>query len=225
MRLHLSAMILAAAVVAFALVAGQAAPLYAEVIAIDLRPVAGTAVTASSYYSEGAPNEGLPMHASDWSGMTGAFPNGVASTVWWTSWAAEYHDPPDFLHEWIEWDLGATYTLSKVHVWNYNEGGYTDEGIKTLDIQKWTGTAWENAYTGLTWNQAPDNDAYAGFDQLFSTPITTSKIRFANLVNYGSVWGAGVSEVVFYAVPEPSTLVLLVTAGLGLLACAWRRRS
>ena len=25
-------------------------------------------------------------------------------------------------------------------------------------------------------------------------------------------------------VPEPGTLVLLVTAGLGLLACAWRRR-
>ena len=224
MRLHLSSMIPAAAVVAFALVAGQAASLYAE--AIDLRAVAATAVTASSYYSEGAPNEGLPMHASDWSGMTGAFPDGVASTTWYTSWASEYHDPPDFLHEWIQWDLGGTYTLSKVHVWNFNEGGYTDQGIKTLDIQKWNSetSAWENAYTGLTWSQAPGSDTYAGFDQDFTTPITTSKIRFANLVNYGSVYGAGVGEVVFYGVPEPGTLGLLGMAGLGLLAYAWRRR-
>jgi len=224
MRLHPSSMIPAAAVVAFALVAGQAASLYAE--AIDLRAVAATAVTASSYYSEGEGSgaEGLPRQASDWSGMTGAFPNGVASTGWYTSWASEYHDPPDFLHEWIEWDLGGTYTLSKAHVWNFNEDGYTTQGIKKLDIQKWTGAAWENAYTGLTWSEAPNTGDYAGFDQEFSTPITTSKIRFANLVNYGNIYGAGVGEVVFYGVPEPGTLVLLGMAGLGLLAYAWRRR-
>jgi hypothetical protein len=203
------------------LAAGQAAPLYAGIIAIDLRPVAGTAVTASSFYSEGEPSDDPPRKASDWSGMTGAFPNGVASTDWWISWASQGHDDLDYTSEWIAWDLGGTYTLSKVHVWNYNEGGYTDESIKKLDIQKWTGAAWENAYTGLEWSQAPDRGDYAGFDQQFSTPITTSKIRFANLENFGSTYGAGVSEVVFYAVPEPATLALL---GLGGLAVIRRRR-
>jgi len=207
------------------LAAGQAAPLYAEIIAIDLRPVAGTAVTASSFYSEGEGSgaECFPRQASDWSGMTGTFPNGVASTDWYTSWSSEGHDPPDFLHEWIEWDLGGTYILSKVHVWNFNEGGYTDQSIKKLDIQKWTGAAWENAYTGLEWSQAPDSGDYAGFDQEFSTPITTSRIRFANLENFGNTYGAGVGEVVFYAVPEPATMALLGLGGLGLLLGRKRR--
>ena len=205
------------------LVAGEAAPLYAEVIPIDLRTVAGTAVTASSFYSEGAPSEDPPWKASDGSGMTGTFPNGVASTEWWTSWASQGHDDLNYTSEWIAWDLGGTYTLSKVHVWNYNENGYTDESVKKLDIQKWTGAAWENVYTGLEWSQAPDSDEYAGFDQEFSTPITTSKIRFANLENFGGEganYGVGVSEVVFY-VPEPATMALL---GIGALGMVMRRR-
>jgi len=48
-----SARFRAVAVVALCLAAGQAAPLLADDPPIDLRGVAGTAVTASSYYSEG----------------------------------------------------------------------------------------------------------------------------------------------------------------------------
>ena len=141
--------------------------------------------------------------------MTGTFPNGVASTDWYTSWAAA--DGSNTSGEWIAWDLGATYTLSKVHVWNFNEGGYVSEGIKTLDIQKWTGTAWENAYTGLAWDKAPPWPGlnYEGFDQLFSTSITTSKIRFTNFEQWDpdNNYGVGVGEVVFYgtAVSVPLT--------------------
>jgi hypothetical protein len=164
------------ALAVLSLAAVEAVPLYAEVIAIDLRTVAGTAVTASSFYSEGAPSDDPPWKASDWSGMTGTFPNGVASTVWWTSWASQGHDDLNYTSEWIAWDLDGTYTLSKVHVWNYNEGGYTTEGIKKLDIQKWTGAAWENVYTGLEWSKAPDSGDYAGFDQEFSPSYAVEKI-------------------------------------------------
>ena len=186
-----------------AFVAGGAAPLHAAGVAIDLRASAATAVTASSFYTEGSPSDCLPASASDWSGMTGSFPDGTAGTEWWTSWASAAHDDLNYLAEWIEWDLGGTYTLTKMHVWNFNEGGYTDEGIKKLDVQQWTGTAWENVFTGLEWTKATDAADYAGFDQEFDTPITTSKIRFANLENYGSTYGAGVGEVVFYALPQP----------------------
>jgi len=53
-----------------------------------------------------------------------------------------------------------------------------------------------------TWNQAPDNDAYAGFDQLFSHADYDFKDPFRQPGELRSVWGAGVSEVVFYAVPR-----------------------
>lgn len=207
-----------------ALVAGPAAPLHAAT-AIDLRAFAGTAVTASSFYTEIGSGENPPAAASDWSGMSGSFPNGLANTDWWTSWASEGHADLNYTGEWIEWDLGNTYILGLVHVWNFNEERYTDEGIKTLDIQRWTGSAWENAYTGLTWPKAPDAADYAGFNQVFATPITTSKIRFTNLENYGSTFGAGVGEVVFYgdAVPEPA--IGLTVCATFALALTKRRRS
>ena len=185
-----------------ALAAGEAAPLYAQETAIDLRADAGTAVTVSSIYID-ADGSNDAWKASDWSGMTGTFPDGAASTDWYTSWASEGYDDLNYTNEWIAWDLGRTYTVSRVHVWNFNESAYADEGIKKLDIQKWTGAAWKNVYTGLEWSQATDSSDYAGFDQVFSTPITTSKIRFAHLENFGSVYGVGISEVVFYAVPSP----------------------
>jgi autotransporter-associated beta strand protein len=162
------------------------------------------AVTASSIYSEGEGADEPPYQASDWSGMTGSFPNGQAGIVWWTSWSSEGRDDLNYTGEWIEWNLGGTCTLSKMHVWNFNEDDYTDESIKKLDIQRWTGTAWETVSTGLAWDQAPNSADYAGFDQPFSTPITTSRIRLANLENYGSVWGVGVSEVVFYGSNDSS---------------------
>jgi hypothetical protein len=208
----------------FAIVAGPAASLHGAT-AIDLRASAATAVTASSYYTESGSNENPPAAASNWSGMSGSFPDGLASTEWWTSWASAAHADLNYTGEWIEWDLGNTYTLGLVHVWNFNEAGYTDEGIKTLDIQRWSGSAWENAYTGLTWPKAPDAADYTGFDQVFATPITTSKIRFTNLENYGSTYGAGVGEVVFYgdAVPEPAIgLTVFATFALALTK---RRRS
>ncbi|MCX6925103.1 MAG: discoidin domain-containing protein [Verrucomicrobia bacterium] len=170
-----------------------AAPVFAD-DPIDLRLVAPTAVTASTVYTDYD-----AFYASDWSGMTGAFPDGLDDTGAW-QWSSDGSQDPSL--DWIAWDLGDTYTLSKVHVWNDNAYG---DGIKTVDIEvssdgiTWTPTA----YTGLSWPQAPQTDGYVGFDQLFSTPITTRYIRFANLTTYGDYGSTYVAldEVVFYYAP------------------------
>lgn len=184
---------------------GAVATLQAQAIPIDLGASAATVVSASSFYFNDDPEFDIgsndPWKASDWSGMSGTFPNGTANTEWFTSWASAGYGDLDYTDEWIEWDFGRTYTLSKLHVWNFNEDAYTDEGIKKVDIQQWTGTAWENVATGVEWPQAPNTASYTGFDHEFVTPLTTSRIRFANLENYGSTYGVGVGEVVFYAPP------------------------
>ena len=166
---------------------------------IDLSSVAATAVTASSYYTDRDTAEVyLPEYASDWSDMTGTFPDGLDGTSF-LQWSSEGIQDPS--QEWIAWDLGASYTLGKVHVWNDNT--YAN-GIKTVDIEVSSdGITWtKTAYTGLSWPDAPGGTAvYAGFDQVFTTPITTRYIRFANLVSHGG-WDpifVAVDEVVFYA--------------------------
>ena len=164
---------------------------------IDLRVVAATAVTASNSYPDF-----LPEYVSDWSGMTGTFPDGLDG-IDALQWSSDGNQDPSL--DWIAWDLGATYTLAKVHVWNDN--AYAN-GIKTVDIEvssdgiNWTKTA----YTGLSWPDAPGTADYAGFDQVFNTPITTRYIRFANLVSHGGYDPnyVALDEVVFYSTPPPA---------------------
>ena len=175
-----------------------AAPAYAD-DPIDLRPVATTAVTASTRYPTYD-----PFYVSDWSGMTGAFPDGVDDIGAW-QWSSDGNQDPSL--DWIAWDLGDTYTLSKMHVWNDNAYG---DGIKTVDIEvSADGSTWTpTTYTGLSWPDAPNTPDYAGFDQVFSTPITTRYIRFANLVSFGAYgtsefgyYYVALDEVVFYEAP------------------------
>ncbi|MEI7901170.1 MAG: invasin domain 3-containing protein [bacterium] len=170
---------------------GSPVILSTTLIPIDLRPVATTAVTASSTYTDY-----LPEYVSDWSDMTGTFPDGPDGIDAW-QWSSDGNQDPSL--DWIAWDLGATYTLGKVHVWNDNS--YAN-GIKTVDIEVSSdGITWtKTAYTGVSWPDAPGTADYAGFDQMFSTPITTRYIRFANFVSYGG-YGlnyVGLDEVVFY---------------------------
>ena len=138
------------------------------------------------------------------------------------------------LTPWIEFDLGAEFTLTEIHFWNNNEsGGDTDRGAEFIDVyvSNTPGTAGNNTDDG-TWGTsiATLNPAigtglanYAG--ERFSIPETVGRyVRFDITDNYGNGILTGFSEVHFYRaaqVPEPSTALLL---GASLIGLAMRRR-
>ncbi|MDD4891113.1 MAG: DUF5000 domain-containing lipoprotein [Phycisphaerae bacterium] len=157
----------------------------AEADFIDLRAMAladtaggiaaGTnSVKASSSYAEYGTR--YAWNVSNGSGMAwSTFPTGTAGTgatgnMWLTTANNVGHTGEagtGMSNVWIAWDLGATYTISKIHIWNYNEwvsgfdhSGYYSfsyRGMKTVSLQTGDAAAfmgngngtWTNALTGV----------------------------------------------------------------------------
>ena len=115
-------------------------------------------------------------------------------------------------------DLGASYSLTTLELWNYAFDGNT---IKTFSLQY--------SRDGITWSSAnaytvKSSTAFA--EQDFALNAVTAKyVKMTITANFGSD-RVGATEIKFVgtAVPEPLSLVLLVTGLLGLLAFAWRKR-
>ena len=77
------------------------------------------------------------------------------------------------------------------------------------------------SFLGLLPEAELDMSAFAGFDFSGSEASLPPGTSFE--------WGIGDvfdgrAGLYLTVVPEPGTLVLLITGGLGLLACVWRRR-
>ena len=50
------------------------------------------------------------------------------------SWRGNETVLADVANEWIQWDLGTSYQLDSIQVWNYNDSARYESGIRTLDI-------------------------------------------------------------------------------------------
>jgi len=200
--------------------------------AIDLRSLAATNVNASSYYAD---DDRAPAHVSDWSGMNnGPFPTTtyIRRTPGGTMWLS---DGTTGDGTYISWDLGQSYTIDKIHVWNYNEADstLTGRGVQTLTLETSTnGTDWTPAITGtVDWTnlstgqgtisgtvKSPDggSNAYSGFDWMLPSTLTTQYIRFNNTQNFGTFDAyTGLSEVVFF---RPATAVNLPNTSIAATA-------
>jgi hypothetical protein len=178
----------------------------------------------NSYFS----NNGAGLNTGDQVGLVGDLPT-YASMVDGGG-SAQYR--PASVTASLVFDLGATYSLNGLRLWNYAEywGGstYNDRGVKdfTLSFSTDGGTTFSNAQNftaaiggGVGGLPLPNRSA----GQAFSFGgISANAVKLEITSSQGSEFSSGIAAVRFTAVPEPSSAALL--GGIGTLLLMRRRR-
>lgn len=123
----------------------------------------------------------------------------------------------------ITYDLGNTYDLVGMHLWNLNQSVDPDRGIRSATIAvSVNGSDFADVtVTGLDLNgyfvRATGLDSYTG--EGYNWASTNARyVRFTVQSNWnGDLTYAGLSEVRFLSVPEPVSLSLLSLGGLAMI--------
>jgi len=138
--------------------------------------------------------------------------------------------------QWIVYDLGDTYDVNGIYVWNYwdSPANGSTQGAKdvdvlfatTLDNTFGTQASVDNDFSGLisaVFPQMTDVTSNQGTGGLVSLgSATTARYVLFNInTSHGHVNRVGIGEIRFTNIPEPSSLALL---GLGSLLLLRRRR-
>ena len=121
----------------------------------------------------------------------------------------------------MTFDLGGTFTVESVHLWNYVHSNGSQWGVATVDISFSTdgGSNYGNLIDDLGVFTQP-GDPIAAQTIGFSAVSGVTHIKLDGITGHSSL--TGISEIRFgEAIPEPSSLALL---GLGGLALLRRRR-
>jgi hypothetical protein len=140
---------------------------------------------------------------------------------------------------WIRFDLGDVPNLYSMRVWNYNEltAHLSNRGVKTADIKYALAgqvsnlndpndPGWILLATGVPFTRGDETNLYEPVDEFFfgANGVNARYVMINVLSNYGDATYTGLSEVQFFVIPEPATLVLLGLGLPGLLARRLRRR-
>ena len=208
-----------------------------------LIPSASVTGTASSFYPTS--NRG-PSQAVNGTGMSDADGNGIPEThganqygenISWMSntlGGGSGQDPDP----WFKIDLGTSYTLDHMRVWNFNVTlGNNARGVQTGDIyvsnspsdpgSSFTDPAWTLLEAGHAFPIAPGNSDYDAPDVIGLSGLTARWLAIDITSNYGDTRFVGLSEIQVFEkvaeIPEPLTL-LGVLAGIGGLGAYARKR-
>ena len=131
-----------------------------------------------SGFDESIPGNGIYVHTSNVFAAGNCMWNGAADAA-------------------LGFDLGKTYRVSGIYLWNYNEGnGYNRRGVRDVEISCSTDA---KAYISLgkfAFEMAPGTDDYAGQALPFAKPVSARYFRWKILSNYGGD-ASGIAEVRF----------------------------
>lgn len=151
------------------------------------------------------------------------------SAGYWLS-AKDAGDAP--ITEVLTFDLGGTFNVDAVHLWNYDRGGDNPtRAIKTFDISFSTnnGVSYDTTVTGATLGDflGADNPRVNGEiavqTKTFAVQSDVTNIKIDNIVIQGTNDYIGFAEIRFgeTVIPEPASLAMGL---MGLAMIAARRR-
>lgn len=152
-------------------------------------------------------NNRYAAYAVNGSGLVGKAHDNIATNMWMSTVGAP---------GWFKVDLGQPYTLKRIDVWNYNEGGWISRGVGTAHIY----TAMTNSGTdpgGAGWTQVKTNQYFAGGTSAtgYDTPtrlLMNHRARYVGFEILTSQPGGnriGFSEVQFQAAPPAGTIIFV----------------
>jgi hypothetical protein len=160
----------------------------------------GSQITAT--VSRTAFDGATPDKTIDGSGLSSG-EHGTASGTYCLA-PTDIYNPVDY--QWLQWDLGASYTLGSIHVWNYN--------LRSVDVY-YSNTAIPGAVDSGNWTRLGGasvelpaaGSPNTGFDlaTATSTTLPATEVRFIRF-EANSTWGGsgvGISEIQFSAGPAP----------------------
>ena len=181
----------------------------------------------SASSSLGAPFDRQAEYAVNGAGLSGQTHTIVPDAFMWLN-NGVFATPNDLDPE-ITFDFGSIQTLHRMKVWNYNETlpdrpELLGRGVSSADILiAGEDLAFAPLISGQTFDIAPGVDD-VDFGQVIDLMGASARyVKFDILGNHGGDNNfVGLSEVQFFAVPEPSSYLALVF-GTALLAFVRRR--
>jgi hypothetical protein len=139
----------------------------------------------SSGWGETAPGSGVFVHSAN------VYADG----------ASMWNGDPD---SWLLFDLGQSFNLSGVYVWNYNEGnGWNSRSVKELQISASTDNKEFAPVGDFTLQQAPGKEDYSGQPVKFPRVLRARYIKFQIKSNYKGGENSGLAEVRFANADKP----------------------
>ena len=129
------------------------------------------------------------------------------------------------LSHWLQYDLGAAYQLSSLHLWNANQPGATLQGVKTLAIDvSDDGENWEDLGTFAV-KQANGQDYYSG-DRIEQFPETNTRFLLLTVLEtLGDPSCTGIHELRLelgpLADPEAHDILVYPNPASDILTITW----